>query len=211
MSLPNLACTPGLIGFFKAVSLWLSATDCQDRQFQRITPNAGHVQCDSSTASWPPSYHNRHAGGKTTPSAPDYRCLGLFPLVKHFDTMWCSRSLRFEPSEVELRRMKTGSARNEPSPHINSWQRPIFPGPNTQVSSALVGLTTVFGMGTGGTPPVRSPGNQNHIQLSSYRTIKLSNGQTIQQSDYPTIGLSNACLLTSPPTLVLDKPIDACS
>jgi hypothetical protein len=40
---------------------------------------------------------------------------------------------------------------------INSRQRPTLPG-RTQVPSAQEGLTAVFGMGTGVTPPLLLPG-----------------------------------------------------
>ena len=40
-----------------------------------------------------------------------------------------------------------------------AWQRPTFPRLNAAVSSALRGLTTVFGMGTGVAPSVWLPGN----------------------------------------------------
>ena len=61
-----------------------------------------------------------------------------------------------------VRRSLTYSDRplpNRERPQELAWRRPIFPGPCAQVSSALAGLTTVFGMGTGGPPPVWSPGN----------------------------------------------------
>mgnify|MGYP006914496323 CR=1 FL=1 len=41
---------------------------------------------------------------------------------------------------------------------INSWQRPTLPRLRA-VPSALEGLTAVFGMGTGVSPPLLSPGN----------------------------------------------------
>ena len=37
------------------------------------------------------------------------------------------------------------------------------------VSSALEGLTTVFGMGTGVTPPLKSPGRREHLNVISFR------------------------------------------
>src|SRR5881275_2254346 len=38
-------------------------------------------------------------------------------------------------------------------------QRPTLPHGNRAVPSALEGLTSVFGMGTGGTPPIKPPEN----------------------------------------------------
>ncbi len=40
-----------------------------------------------------------------------------------------------------------------------AWQRPTLPRLSAAVPSAQEGLTSVFGMGTGGTPPLWSPGN----------------------------------------------------
>ncbi len=40
-----------------------------------------------------------------------------------------------------------------------AWRRPTLPPHDKAVPSALEGLTSVFGMGTGGTPPLWSPGN----------------------------------------------------
>ena len=76
------------------------------------------------------------------------------------------------------RGMRRGGAQIKTSPdsfesglvYLLTWRRPIFPGPYALVSSALVGLTSVFGMGTGGPPPVWSPGN-----LFSKSEVRYSN------------------------------------
>ena len=51
----------------------------------------------------------------------------------------------FAPSRFALSRATNGQK--------NTWQRPTLPPTNGVVPSALEGLTSVFGMGTGGTPP----------------------------------------------------------
>ena len=54
---------------------------------------------------------------------------------------------------------------------FKSWQRHTLPGPNAQVPSALRDLTSVFGMGTGVTPSLQSPGISNVIRCVILRSI----------------------------------------
>ena len=50
-----------------------------------------------------------------------------------------------------------------------SRRRPTLPHKKCEVPSALEGLTSVFGMGTGVSPPLKSPGNNNlNYCLSQY-------------------------------------------
>ena len=44
-----------------------------------------------------------------------------------------------------------------------AWQRPTLPAPCEQVPSALEGLTAVFGMGTGVSPPPSSPDDVSYF------------------------------------------------
>ena len=52
-----------------------------------------------------------------------------------------------------MKRPRTLSRRSRFYPGPDLFSR----GPTSRVSSALVGLTTVFGMGTGVTPPLEGP------------------------------------------------------
>ena len=60
----------------------------------------------------------------------------------------------------------------------NTWQRPTLPQ-NSAVPSAQEGLTAVFGMGTGVSPPLSSPGNlitfliRNDTGVVPYNNSKL--------------------------------------
>ena len=68
-------------------------------------------------------------------------------------------------------------------PHTNraapTWRRPKFmsgsvllsQGATTQVPSALAGLTSVFGMGTGGSPPLSPPDNSRVFVPGSIRSL----------------------------------------
>jgi hypothetical protein len=46
-----------------------------------------------------------------------------------------------------------------------AWQRPTLPGVNPLVPSALEGLTSVFGMETGGSPPLWSPDRHHTLTM----------------------------------------------
>jgi hypothetical protein len=61
-----------------------------------------------------------------------------------------------------------------------AWQRPTLPPLRGAVPSAREGLTSVFGMGTGGTPPLWSPDYLNHV-----RALQRSNRccYVLQRSD----------------------------
>ena len=50
-----------------------------------------------------------------------------------------------------------------PAGKKRAWQRPTLPPHYKAVPSALEGLTSVFGMGTGGTPPLWSPGKYPYV------------------------------------------------
>ena len=58
-------------------------------------------------------------------------------------------------------------------PITKSWQRPTLPR-TPAVPSALEGLTAVFGMGTGVSPPPSSPGILSSIFFFSFKLISYS-------------------------------------
>src|SRR5438552_18002035 len=62
------------------------------------------------------------------------------------------------PDEPDKRATPRGGARSTAAGRQKKFrQRPTLPHGNRAVPSALEGLTAVFGMGTGGTPPIKPP------------------------------------------------------
>ena len=59
-------------------------------------------------------------------------------------------------------------------------QRPTLPGPWDQVPSALEGLTTVFGMGTGITPPLSPPANSRQVVFRRPRHAELNRSSSVR-------------------------------
>src|SRR2546430_13902854 len=62
------------------------------------------------------------------------------------------------PDEPDKKVTPRGGARSTAAGRQEKFrQRPTLPHGNRAVPSALEGLTAVFGMGTGGTPPIKPP------------------------------------------------------
>src|SRR5438067_9057233 len=62
------------------------------------------------------------------------------------------------PDEPDKKATPRGGARSTAAGRQKKFrQRPTLPHGNRAVPSALEGLTAVFGMGTGGTPPIKPP------------------------------------------------------
>src|SRR5438067_4718170 len=66
------------------------------------------------------------------------------------------------PDEPDKRATPRGGARSTAAGRQKKFrQRPTLPHGNRAVPSALESLTAVFGMGTGGTPPIKPPESGN--------------------------------------------------
>ena len=96
---------------------------------------------------------NGSGGGTRTPDLTGMNRT-LSPAELHRPTM--APQVGFEPTTDRL----TADCSTTELLRNNAWQRPTLPGAVPQVPSALESLTSVFGMGTGVTSPLSSPGKK---------------------------------------------------
>ena len=119
----------------------------------------------------------------------DYRYLGPVASLIDFvdyDLDFHRLSIKQKPSRGGLGIKKKRDQKTGPA-YINPGDDLLSPAVAHAVPSALEGLTAVFGMGTGVTPPVRSPGN--FLLIRNWKSVVAARSCRTQRGAFATAPL----------------------